>query len=171
MRSLITIFSLMMMLTATAQTHLPVGTGGYGYSPWQPVMALPSFNVDPAKGKWQLKPFASLTAGYLFFGSGSMSYVSTPVGLALFRPLNSNWTAYGAATVTPTFFTINSLYNPVSNPNYRGYPFQGAYGMGLSPGVQGGLIYTNDAKTFSISGHVRFERDSYPVYPTERRVH
>jgi len=158
----------MMMLGATAQTHLPVGPWGYGFSPWQPATVLPSFNIDAVKGKWQLKPFASLTAGYMFFGGGSMSYVSAPVGLALFRPLSSNWTAYGAATVTPTFFNINSIYSPVSN--YRGYPFQGGYGMGLSPGVQGGLIYTNDAKTFSISGHVRFERDSYPVYPTERRV-
>jgi len=171
MRLLSTIFFSMIILGATAQTHLPIGPWGYGFSPWQPViMPLPSFNVD-AKSKWQLKPFANLTAGYMFFNGGSMSYVSAPVGLALFRPLNSNWTAYGAATVTPTFFNINSLSTlPVSDPNYRGYPFQGGYGMGINPGVQGGLIYTNDAKTFSISGHVRVERNSYPIYPTEQRL-
>ncbi|MBN8855280.1 MAG: hypothetical protein BGO55_24255 [Sphingobacteriales bacterium 50-39] len=157
MRLLFTITFSMIILGATAQTHLFV----------------PSFNVDAVKSKWQLRPFASLTAGYMFFNGGSsMSYMSAPVGLALFRPLSSNWTAYGAATITPTFFNINSLSTlPVGDPNYHGYPFQGGYGMGLTPGIQGGLIYTNDAKTFSISGHVRVERNSYPVYPTERRVH
>jgi hypothetical protein len=160
MRLLFTILFSMIILGATAQTHLPA------------VMTSPSFSVDAVKGKWQLKPFAGLTAGYMYFtGGSSVSYVSAPVGLALFRPLNTNWTAYGAATFTPTFFNINSFSAlPVGDPNYRGYPFRGGYGMGLNPGVQGGLIYTNDAKTFSISGHVRFERNSYPIFPTERRV-
>ncbi|HVU56450.1 MAG TPA: hypothetical protein VHD83_15400 [Puia sp.] len=166
MKLLFTIFLSMTILGAAAQTHLPVGTWGYGYSPWQPTVFLPSFDVDATKGKWQLKPFASLSAGYIFL-NGGISYVSAPVGLALLRPLNSNWTAYGAATLTPTFFSINSFSTlPAGDPKYGGYPFQSGYGMGLTPGVQGGLIYTNDAKTFSISGHVRFERNSYPVYPT-----
>jgi len=171
MRLLITIFLSMIILGATAQTHLPVTGWGYGFSPWQPAIALPSFNVDVTKAKWQLKPFAGLTAGYMYFGGGSMSYVSAPVGLALLRPLNTNWTAYGAATLTPTFFNINSFSTlPAGDPNYRGYPFPGGYGMALTPGIQGGLIYTNDAKTFSISGHVRFERNSYPIYPVEQRL-
>ena len=170
MRQLFTIFFSMLILSATAQTHLASPTWGYGFSPWTPVMSLPSF--EDAKSKWQLKPFANLTAGYMYFnGNTSLSYVSAPVGLALFRPLNPNWTAYGAATITPTFFNINSFSTlPAHDPNYRGYPFPGGYGVGLNPGIQGGLIYTNDAKTFSISGHVRIERNSYPIYPMDQRV-
>jgi hypothetical protein len=137
------------VLGATAQTHLFV----------------PDFNVHAIKGKWQLKPFASASAGYIFF-NGGISYLSAPVGLALFRPLNTNWTAYGAATITPTFFSFSTLYTPPANyGKYSGYPFPGGYGMSLTPAIQGGLIYTNDAKTFSISGHVRIEKSSYPVYP------
>jgi hypothetical protein len=161
----------MVLFGAAAQTQIPVGGVGYGFSPWQPVMTYHSFDVDASKNKWQLRPFASLSAGYAYFGGGGVSYVSAPVGVALFRPLNSNWTAYGAATVTPAFFNINSFSSlPANNPNYHGYPYQTGYGMSVTPGVQGGLIYTNDAKTFSISGHVRFEKTNYPVYPTDQKV-
>lgn len=157
MKLLFTILVSMTVLGTTAQTHLPV-------------MTFPSFNADAVKGKWQLKPFASLTAGYMFI-NGGISYLSAPVGLALLRPLNTNWTAYGAATVTPALFNFNGPYPfPAGGPDYRGYPFQRGYGMSLTPAIQGGLIYTNDAKTFSISGHVRIERSNYPVYYPSNRV-
>jgi len=169
MKLLFAICLSMTFLGANAQTHSPVNTWGYGLSPWQPAMTLPSFNSDP-KNKWQLKPFASLSAGYIFL-NGGISYVSAPMGLALFHPLNTNWTAYGAATLTPTFFNVNRLSMlPINDPNYRGYPFSGGYGLGLTPGIQGGMIYTNDAKTFSISGSVRFEQSSYPIYYPSNRV-
>jgi hypothetical protein len=132
---------------------------------WQQAMSVPSFNIDAIKGKWQLKPFASVSAGYMFY-NGGISYLSAPVGVALFHPLNTNWTAYGAATLTPTFFSFNNLYAlPAGNGKSFGYPFPGGYGTSLTPAIQGGLIYTNDARTFSISGHVRFEKSSYPAYP------
>jgi hypothetical protein len=170
MKSLFAILLSMTVLGASAQKHLPVNTWRYGLNPWQPVMTFPSFNNGDTKNKWQLKPFASLSAGYIFLNSG-ISYLAAPLGLALFRPLNTNWTAYGAATVTPVFFNINRLSAfPMYNPNYRRYPFSGGYGLGLTPGVQGGMIYTNDAKTFSISGSVRFEKSNYPVYPANKVI-
>lgn len=164
MRLLLTIFITMTVLCSTAQNHLPIGTWGYGFTPWQPVLSFPSYNQN--NHHLQIRPFASLSAGYLFF-NGGVSYVSAPVGLMVFRPLTNNWTAFGAATVTPTAFSINSLYSaPITDPNHPGYPFSSGYGLGLSTGVQGGLIYTNDARTFSISGSVRFDKTTYPVYPT-----
>lgn len=142
---------------AAAQTHLPVNTWGYGLSPWQ----LPSYNNGVKK--WQLRPFTSVSAGYIFY-NGGISYVSAPTGLALYRPLNNNWTAYGAATVSPTLFSINHLIT-----NYHGAPYYSGYNLGLSTGIQGGLIYTNDAKTFSISGSVHIDRTTYPVYNASDR--
>ncbi|MBN9383338.1 MAG: hypothetical protein J0H74_21460 [Chitinophagaceae bacterium] len=156
MKLFLAILFSMTILGASAQTYLPVPT--------------PSFNNSDLKNKWQLRPFASLSAGYIFL-NGGISYLSAPMGLALYRPLNTNWTAYGAATVTPTFFNINRLSAlPINDPNYHGYPFSGVNGLGLTPGVQGGLIYTNDAKTFSISGSVRFEKSNYPVYYPSNRL-
>jgi hypothetical protein len=169
MRSIFTILFSLIIYGAFAQTHLPAGGPGFGFSPWQPVTSLPSFNVDATKNNWQLKPFASLSAGYMYFGGGGVSYLSAPVGVALFRPLNANWTAYGAATVTPAFYNVNNFSTIPAGANYHGYPYQSGYGMSVTPGIQGGLIYTNDAKTFSISGHLSVEKTNYPVYPMEQR--
>ena len=165
MRLFFTILISMTVLGSTAQTYLPAGGYGLGFTPWQPVLTLPSF--DNNNHHLQIKPFASLTAGY-FYLNGGTSYISAPVGLMLARPLTNNWTAFAAATVTPIAFT--SMYSaPFTDPSHGGYPF-GRNSLGLSTGVQGGLIYTNDAKTFSISGSVRFDRSSSPVYPYGRVI-
>ena len=128
-----------------------------------PLLA-PGFSPIPALGnttnptqKWQLKPYASLQAGYAFF-HGGISYLSVPAGIALFHPLNNNFSAFAGVSAAPVAFSMSRLYNdPAAN-------FSRPYGLGLNAGVQAGLIYTNDAKTFSISGSVGVERGSYPVY-------
>jgi hypothetical protein len=168
MKRLLTILLSTAILGANAQTHLPVNPLGWGYGlgAWQPFMSVPSFDNSLTKSKWQLRPFASMSAGYVFF-NGGISYLSAPVGIAIYHPLNTNWTAFGAATVAPVIFNVNRLSTlPINDPNHYGYPFSGESGLGLTTGIQGGLIYTNDAKTFSISGSVQIERSSYPVYPS-----
>jgi hypothetical protein len=155
MRILLAILTSATLVSAKAQTHLPItpyslqDTGKLNY-------------------KWQLRPFASLSAGYIFL-NGGISYLSAPAGLMLFRPLNKNVTAFAALSAAPTVFSVNSLYTyPAHTPSYPGNTFSNRYGLGLNARVEGGLIYTNDAKTFSISGSVGIGRDSYPVYPVNR---
>jgi hypothetical protein len=108
---------------------------------------------------WQVRTFASLSAGYMFFHGGGMSYVSAPVGVIAFRPLTNNFTAFGSVSAAPVMFNVNS---------YPGNNFSRPYNLGVNASIQGGLIYTNDAKTFSISGSVSVERGSYPAYPNSR---
>jgi hypothetical protein len=161
MRTFLTILLLAAFLTPRAQTHL-TPAAGWGYSPWQPNLPYSLMTAgDPSHG-WQLRPFASVSAGYMFLGGG-ISYVSAPIGLFLYRPLSTNFTAFGAATVAPTAFHFTSLYT--GNPGWSGNNFTG---VGVNAGVQGGIIYTNDAKTFSISGSISVERGSYPVYTAPR---
>ena len=111
--------------------------------------------------KWRFQTFTSMNLGYMFLGSG-LTYVSVPVGVALYRPLNNNFTAFTAATLAPMAFHFSSLYNtPFHNPMFPG---NGVTGLGVNAALSGGLIYTNDAHTFSISGSISVERGSYPVY-------
>jgi hypothetical protein len=164
MRTLLVILVSMSLLSTKAQSYLPVSNLGYGYTP------LSSFN--PARlqdsghlnRKWQVRPYASVSAGYIFV-HGGISYLSAPVGLMVFRPLTSNISAFAGVSAVPTVFSINRLY---SNSAYPGNNFSRPYGLGLNGRIEGGLIYTNDAKTFSISGSVGIERGSYPVYPSNR---
>ena len=174
MKRLFTILLTTTILGANAQTFLPFAPipsfGNYvPISSLGNYVPIPSFDNNMTKSKWLLRPFASLSAGYVFFNGGGISYVSAPVGVALYHPLNPNWTAFGAVTAAPVIFNANGLSTlPINGPNQFGYPYSGGYGLGLTTGVQGGLIYTNDAKTFSISGSVRVDRSSYPVYPSYR---
>ncbi len=157
MRLLLTLFAALLFFASTAQTHLFPGPT-WGYSPWQSYVPYSQF-INPSLHRgWQLQPFASASIGYTFIGGGG-SYFSAPIGIALFHPLNNNFTAFGAATVAPTVFHFSSLYG-----NSPGYPGNNFTTLGVNAGVTGGVIYTNDAKTFSISGSISVQRGSNPVY-------
>lgn len=160
MRLLLTILVSATFLVTNAQSHLPITSPaygyGYGFTPWSPFMTSPFFPEDNLNKKWQLKPYASVSTGYIFL-NGGVSYLSAPMGVALLHPLNKNVTAFSAVSVAPTVFSLNNFYpSPGINPSYN---------LGLNSRIEGGLIYTNDAKTFSISGRLSVDRGSYPAYP------
>lgn len=150
---------------------LPVGHLGFiqGY----PFFDHTQFTRNtPLDQKWHFSKYASLSAGTTFFTGGSaffpgaVSFISAPIGLQLNRALNNNLYAFTGISAAPTFFSLNSLYtDPIKNSSYPGYNPSRPYGLGLNPRVEMGLMYVNDAKTFSISGSVGVERDSYPIYP------
>jgi hypothetical protein len=164
MRILLSTLILTTFLSAKAQSYLPGHSVAVGYIPWQPFAPSIAFGSGDLSQKWQLRPYASLQAGYAFFNGGA-SFLSVPAGVALFHPLNKNLTAFAGVSVAPVAFSMSRLYtDPAVNASYP-YNLSRPYGVGLNAGVQGGLIYTNDAKTFSISGSVELQRGSYPVYP------
>jgi hypothetical protein len=157
---LLTLLALMAFLVPKAQNHLPIGNG-WGFAPWQPYIPYSLILDGSPNHGWQMRPYASISAGYLFLGGGGTSYVSAPVGVVFYRPLNSNFTTFAGASVAPTVFNFNRLYNqPAPGNNFTG--------LTVNPSIQGGLIYTNDAKTFSISGSISVQRGSYPVYVPNR---
>ncbi|HEV9038179.1 MAG TPA: hypothetical protein VGQ51_16205 [Puia sp.] len=163
MRTLMAILASMIVLGATAQTHLAIPA--YPYAPSQQLWLTPSFYFNPgfvpfdqSARKWQIKPYASVSAGYIFL-NGGISYLSTPVGFTFARPLNNNIAAYTNLSLAPTIFSMSSLYSAPAGLS----PYSGA-GYGLSTRIEGGLIYSNDARTFSISGGVSIERGSYQLF-------
>src|ERR1700761_8488502 len=99
MRILFTLIASIAFLVPRAQNHLPITAnqmpvtagGGWGFTPWQPFVPY-SMVLDGNTGAnhgWQMRPYASLSAGYIFWGGG-ISYVSAPVGVIAYRPLNTN---------------------------------------------------------------------------------
>jgi hypothetical protein len=159
MRPLLTMLILITILSAKAQSHLPIYSPAFGFIPHN------SRDSAMQNRKWQVVPFASVSAGFIFL-NGGISYFSAPVGLALIHPLNNNWSAFGSVSATPVIFSVNRLYTDpgINGANQGG--FSRPYNLGLNAQVSGGLMYTNDAKTFSISGSVGIEKGSYPVYPS-----
>ena len=115
--------------------------------------------------KWHLNTYSGLSAGYLFFNGGGASVLSVPVGLQLTRQLTNNLYAFAGANVTPSYINFNSAFtNPGIGQSYPGGSMYNPYKFGMNAGVELGLMYINDAKTFSISGSIGVERGSFPVY-------
>jgi hypothetical protein len=137
---------------------------------WRPTPVYNQITDSSARGhKWYFSKYGGLSAGYMFFGGGGASFLSAPVGLQLTRPLNNNIYAFAGVSAAPVLFSVNRLYtDPVTNPGFHGYNPSGAYKFGYNSRVEMGLMYVNDAHTFSISGSVGVERGSYPVYPVNR---
>ena len=145
MRTLLAIFASISFLSSKAQTHLPIPSLDYA--------------------QWHLTKYAGLSAGSFFYpGNPNTSFLAVPIGLQLSHPLYKNLYAFAGISATPVLFSINRLYTAP----YPGNPFPKGYGFGSNTKVEMGLMYINDAKTFSISGSFSVDRGSYPVYPSNR---
>jgi hypothetical protein len=173
MRTLLTALVLTTFLFTKGQSHLPIPTSAYGYTPaiggiapWASFIPYSILAGGDPNQKWQIRPYASMSLGYLFLNGGGTSYLAAQTGVALIHPLTKNVSAFAALSASPVLFSVNRLYTDpaLNSPNNLSRP----YNLGLNAGIQGGLIYTNDDKTFSISGSIGIERGSYPLYPANR---
>ena len=116
--------------------------------------------------KWFLTSYSSISAGYSFFNGGNATYIAAPVGLQLNRKLNENLYAFAGVSAAPVYMNFNHTF--ISSDINKGYPGNGFYKANNLSGyarAELGLMYVNDAKTFSISGSIGVERSSYPVLP------
>jgi hypothetical protein len=175
MRTFLTILISLAVLSASAQSPLPVGAPvnapvGAPAATLRPVNTpylggapLPTRDSGSFNHQLQLRPYASISTGYIFLNRG-ISYLSAPVGLALVYPINRNISAFAGASASPVVFSVNQLNSYPDN----NFAKPRSYNFGWNARVEGGLMYTNDAKTFSISGSVGVERGSSPAYPAYR---
>ncbi len=167
MRTVLCIVASVFFLSVRAQTYIP----GAGISFMQPI-PLPGEHLltgdNNLNQKWYFSKYAGVSVGFGYFYGGSGSYVAVPVGVQLNHPLNNNLTAFAGISAAPTFFSFNNAFtNPTAGKYYPGSYLPNTYSFGMSSRVEMGLMYTNDAKTFSISGSIGVERSSYPIFPVQ----
>jgi hypothetical protein len=119
--------------------------------------------------KWFVSRYAAISAGTIFYPGASGFAISAPVGLQLNRQLTNNLYAFAGGYVAPTITSFNRSF--LSSQTGQFYP--GFNQFTVNPGIQMGLMYVNDAGTFSISGSIRAEYNNYPVYtsppPAQRK--
>jgi len=124
-----------------------------------------SFQHKQSK-KWFLTSYSNVGIGFNFFNGGTATVVSAPVGLQLNRQLNNNLYAFTGVSLAPTYVNFNhSFLSPGIKP-YTGTGFKSDY-FGVYPSVNMGLMYVNDARTFSVSGSIGVSRSNNPMlfYP------
>lgn len=118
--------------------------------------------------KWFMSKYTGISTGISFYNGGRATFLAAPMGLQLNRKLNDNIYAYANIAVTPAIIRSNSglFYNSMNKPfganSFSSNSFQ------VNPSASVGLMYVNDAKTFSFSGGFTIERNNYqfvPYYP------
>jgi hypothetical protein len=170
MRITLIIVAFFSVLSSRAQSPLPLNSLNFSQS-----LLFPPYQAygdsSQTNQKWYFTKYAAISTGAIFYNGGGGTFLSAPVGLQLNHPINNNLIAFAGVSAAPTFFNYNSLYtDPVFNKSYPGNYMSNPYGFGLNSRVDIGLMYINDARTFSISGSIDVERGSYPVYPSNRVI-
>ena len=162
MRIIITLIILFFATVSEAQTPAPLGFMDYS----QRAYSHNSIKDSMPNSKWFLSKYAGVSTGFSFYKGGNATFFSAPVGLRLNRMLNNNLYAFAGVYVAPAYVNFNHAFLSAdadkSNPNNR---FLKSGYMGMYSKADIGLMYVNDAKTFSISGSIGIERSTYPLFP------
>jgi hypothetical protein len=165
MRTIIIAALFISVFRAEAQTPLSLGFAEY---PQANLFINNNFSQgNLLTKKWSLTTYSAISTGFLFYNGNVSNYVAAPIGLQLTRELNKNFYAFTSVSLVPSY--IHSTNYFLSSGANRAYPynnFNNANGLGISPMAQMGLMYINDAKTFSISGSIGVERGNY-YYPQQ----
>jgi hypothetical protein len=162
-----TIFLFVILITSIAvkaQTALPISFTDY--------IQREAFgnNLHSIAGaqnkKWFVSTYSGISTNFNFFNGGNATVLSVPVGLQVNRRLNNNLYAFAGVSAAPAYINFNSSF--VSSSVNKGYPNNGLFNpntFGTYARAELGLMYVNDARTFSVSGSVGVQRSSYPAFP------
>jgi hypothetical protein len=116
------------------------------------------------KKKWFLTSYSNVGIGFNFFNGGTATVVSAPVGLQLNRQLNNNLYAFTGVSLVPAYLNFNRSFLSPGIKTNTANGFRSDY-LGLYSSVNMGLMYINDARTFSVSGSIGVQRSNYPILP------
>ena len=114
----------------------------------------------PLAKKWSFNTFQGFSAGVGIGNGMRTSFYGIQAGIQVNRLLSNNVFAFGAASIAPTYMNfnrsfINSDFSKTGYGNFR------PANLGLNPRLEMGLGYTNDARTFSISGSISVQQNNY----------
>ena len=168
MRILIILVFSLLTISLEAQTQLPLSVMNYS-----PGSAFNNYHMlsdsNSLKQKWSVNKYMAVSTSFGFYKGGSTSVFSVPIGIQINRRLTNNLFAFAGVSLAPSYFTTNRSYSDAGmykmNPGFTQFSSKG---FGMSSRVEGGLMYVNDERTFSISGSIAVERNSYPFYPSNR---
>ena len=139
---------------------------GFNNSAQRPLFARGINANDSAfNKKWFVTHYAGVSTSFSFYKGGNATVVSAPIGLQLNRRLNDNLYAFAGVSVAPAYINYNQTFlNPNINKGGQGKNSFNQNGFVMNSRVEAGLMYVNDAKTFSISGSISVETNNYPAY-------
>lgn len=149
------------VLCSRAQTLLP----GIGISPQPGFFSRYHTAGDSTQlhKNWSVSGYLGM--GMAFYNGYGSTYFGPQVGIDLNRRLNNNWYAFTGVSAAPAYFNFNRPLTAADVHNNMFTPKYSASGLAVYSGIHAGLMYVNDAKTFSISGSIGVTNGGYPYYP------
>jgi hypothetical protein len=164
MRIVFTLFILFAATLLKAQRYTPLRFTDYAQ---RTAFANHNYLKDSiANKKWFLSSYSGVSTSFMFFKGGNATVVSAPLNLQLNRRLNNNVYAFAGVTAAPAYINFNNTFlNADINKANSNNSFIKSNNFGIYSRIDAGLMYVNDAKTFSISGSIGIEKSSYPMFP------
>jgi hypothetical protein len=166
------LFGFLTIITASnAQTFLPGGFmgnsfgGGFmnnsfrgGFRPFGDV------RDSAVNKKWSLSRYSSISTSFVGWKGGYATVVAAPIGFQLNRNLNNNLSAFAGVSVAPAYINFSQRFmnTDISKVNQNNAFFK-ANNLSLYSRAEIGLSYTNDERTFQVSGSIGVERNNFPM--------
>ncbi|CAN5677541.1 hypothetical protein BH10BAC2_BH10BAC2_02800 [soil metagenome] len=164
MRTILVLFILIVSTTIKAQTFLPASF--IDYRQGKQFTNNSHLNDSRPDKKWFLTTYSGISTSFSFFKGGNATMVAAPISLQLNRKLNNNLYAFAAVSVAPAYINFNRSF--LSGNGIKAGQSTSAFksnSFDMYSRAELGLMYVNDQKTFSISGSIGIERNSYPMLP------
>jgi hypothetical protein len=147
-----------------AQTSLPVSF--IDYTQRQSFANNTHLNDSTANKKWFLSKYSGISTSFSFFKGGHVTVVAAPLDLQLSRRLNNNLYAFAGISLAPAYINFNRSFLFANvNKAWQNNSLFKSNSFDMNAKAELGLMYVNDQKTFSISGSIGIERNSYPLFP------
>lgn len=163
MRAILLGIILLSVNALRAQTFVQAG---FDYVPGQPFVNNIAANDSLSQKKWSVSKFVGLSQSFIFSKGGNAAITSVPIGLQINRRLSNNLYAFANVAVAPSYINFNHAFtNSNFNKMNTGNMFSGSNSLGIYSSASMGLMYINDARTFSISGSISVDRNSTPFFP------
>ena len=164
MRLLLVMAIVIVSASAKAQTVLPLSFADYMQR--QAFVRHNNFADSSSHKKWFFSKYISLATGLNFYRGTTATFVAAPVGIQLNRRLTNNLYAFAGVSAAPAYVSFNrAVFTSGANKQFSGNSFLQPNNFGLYSRAELGLMYINDAGTFSISGSIGIERNNYSMYP------
>lgn len=166
MRVLILSAILVSSIAAKTQTLVPGGFMSYMHP--SVFTIYPHYIAGGPDKKWSLTSYAGITTGYGFYNGSNSIFAAAPVGLQINRRISNNLYAFAGVSAAPAYMNFNHAFisSDINKANPNGAFFK-SNSFGAYSRAELGLMYVNDAKTFSISGSIGVERSS-PLIPYQQ---
>jgi hypothetical protein len=129
-----------------------------------------SIESSTSDKKWFVTSYTGISSGFNFFNGANATVLAVPIGLQLNRRLNNNLYAFTGVSLAPAYTNFNRSF---LSSDFNKYPNNGLFrpnSFDMYARAEMGLMYVNDARTFSFSGSIGVERTTYQMLPYPQRA-